>query len=90
MDIPVAFRWVLLALAVLQLLSLIPILRRTRRAEPARRTEARLDLLDAASGLTLMTGLALGNSTVMLCGLVLMGSAIAAKGVRTLRGCRRT
>lgn len=89
-DIPVAFRWVLLALAVLQLLSLIPILRRMRRAEPARRTEARLDLLDAASGFTLMAGLALGNSAVMLCGLVLMGSAIAAKGARTLRECRRT
>ncbi|MFF1417997.1 hypothetical protein [Streptomyces sp. NPDC058280] len=89
MDIPVAFRWLLLALAVLQLLSLIPVLRRMRQPEPGARTEARLDLLDAASCLALLVGISLGNNAVMLGGFIFMGSVIVVRGVRSLRARRQ-
>ncbi|MFG3488698.1 hypothetical protein ACIQ9R_13040 [Streptomyces sp. NPDC094447] len=85
MDIPVAFRWVLAALLVLQLIALVPVVRRMRRPDPAVRTDARLDLLDAVSSLTLLAGLALGRSALMLAGFVLLGAVIAVKGFRALR-----
>ncbi|MET9436482.1 hypothetical protein [Streptomyces sp. NPDC006551] len=89
MDIPVAVRWVLLALAVLQLLSLISILRRMRQPDAGLRAEARLDLLDAAGSVALLTGIVLGNTMVVLCGLTVMGSVIAVKGIRSLRARRQ-
>ncbi|MEK9523553.1 hypothetical protein ACIOMM_34995 [Streptomyces sp. NPDC087908] len=85
MDIPVAFRWVLAALLLLQLVALVPAVRRMRRPDPAVRTEARLDLLDAVSSLTLLAGLALDQGALMLVGAVLLGSVIAVKGFRALR-----
>ncbi|MFC9791469.1 hypothetical protein ACFVJI_02350 [Streptomyces sp. NPDC127584] len=88
MDIPVAFRWVLAALLLLQLVALVPVVRRMRRPDPAVGTEARLDLLDAASSLTLLAGLALDQGAVMLVGAVLLGSVIAVKGFRAHRAHR--
>ncbi|MFF9064943.1 hypothetical protein ACF09E_06235 [Streptomyces sp. NPDC014891] len=85
MDIPVAFRWVLAALLVLQLIALVPVVRRMRRPDPAVRTDARLDLVDAVSSLTLLAGLALNQSALLLAGCVLLGAVIVVKGVRALR-----
>ncbi|MGW2301529.1 hypothetical protein [Streptomyces sp. NPDC001809] len=85
MDIPVAFRWVLAALLVLQLVALVPVVRRMRRPDPAVRTDARLDLLDAVSSLTLLAGLALNQGALMLVGAVSLGAVIAVKGFRALR-----
>ncbi|WP_329124844.1 hypothetical protein [Streptomyces sp. NBC_01353] len=89
MDIPVAFRWVILALAVLQLFSLVSIPRRMRRPETGRRAEARLDLLDVSSGWVAIVGLMLGNTMVMFCGLAFMGSVIAVKAIWSIRAGRQ-
>ncbi|MFD3570094.1 hypothetical protein [Streptomyces sp. NPDC058667] len=85
MDIPVVFRWALLALAVLQLLSLVRVLRGLRRAGPGRRGAPVWDLLDSASGLVVVAGLALADFTVVLAGLALMGVAVTSRGTRAFR-----
>jgi hypothetical protein len=84
-HIPVAFRWVLTAVVVLQLLSLFGVLRRMRRRGPGRRAEARWDALDGVSGVALLAGLLIGNTPLMLCGAALMGCVIAVKAIRFLR-----
>ncbi|MEV4950031.1 hypothetical protein [Streptomyces sp. NPDC053755] len=85
MDIPVAFRWVLTALVVLQLLSLYAVLRRMRRRGPGRRAEERWDVLDGVSGVALLAGILIGSGPLMICGTVLMGCVIALKAIRFLR-----
>ncbi|GAA2819369.1 hypothetical protein [Streptomyces showdoensis] len=89
MDIPTAFRWVLLALAVLQLVSLAPVLRRLRRAEPEQRLAARIDAFESLSGMLLLGGLGLDNLTLGVIGLVLMSLALLLRGVRLLASRRR-
>ncbi|MEU4106173.1 hypothetical protein [Streptomyces tanashiensis] len=88
MEIPTAFRWVLLALAVLQLVSLLTVLRRLRAAEPAQRVDARIDVLDSVSGFLLLAGLGFAHLPVGFVGLALMGLAILLKGVRFLQARR--
>ncbi|WP_369148803.1 hypothetical protein [Streptomyces sp. R44] len=88
MEIPAAFRWVLLALAVLQLASFVVVLRRLRAAERGRSVEARIDLLDSFSGILLLAGLGLGSLPLGVVGLGLMGLALALKGVGFLRSRR--
>ncbi|MEV7569522.1 hypothetical protein [Streptomyces tanashiensis] len=85
MEIPTAFRWVLLALAVLQLVSLLAVLRRMRVAEPAKRVDARIDVLDSASSLLLLAGLGFAHLPVGVVGMVLMGIALLLKGFRFLQ-----
>ncbi|WP_053642691.1 MULTISPECIES: hypothetical protein [unclassified Streptomyces] len=85
MDVPVAFRWVFAALAALQLIALIPVLRRLRAPGPGTRTEARFTLLDAACSLTAFAGIAFGNLALMLCGLTALGLLYAVKGIRWYR-----
>ncbi|GGS75691.1 hypothetical protein GCM10010222_15960 [Streptomyces tanashiensis] len=87
-EIPTAFRWVLLALAVLQLVSLLTVLRRLRAAEPAQRVDARIDVLDSVSGFLLLAGLGFAHLPVGVVGLALMGLAILLKGVRFLQARR--
>ncbi|WP_449473591.1 hypothetical protein [Streptomyces tanashiensis] len=88
MEIPTAFRWVLLALAVLQLVSLLTVLRRLRAAEPAQRVDARIDVLDSVSGFLLLAGLGFAHLPVGVVGLALMGLAILLKGVPFLQARR--
>ncbi|MFD8206638.1 hypothetical protein ACFV2S_09580 [Streptomyces sp. NPDC059695] len=88
MDIPDGFRWVFVALAVLQLFSLGSLLRRMRAPEAERRVDARIDLLDSVSSLLLLAGLGFSHLTAMFVGLGLMGLALTLKGVRFLRARR--
>ncbi|MFF5637195.1 hypothetical protein [Streptomyces sp. NPDC012825] len=81
MDVPVVFRWLVAALALLQLLTLVPVLRRLRDPAPERRTEARLRLLDAAGNLAVLVGIAFGEFVLVLCGLACVGAAYAVKGL---------
>ncbi|MET9728288.1 hypothetical protein [Streptomyces zaomyceticus] len=88
-EIPGVFRWVALAVVALHLVSLVPLLRRVRRSEPGARAERVLDLVDSASGVTLLVGLLLGSGVLLLVGLAVMGVVILAKGARLLRGRRQ-
>ncbi|WP_329282373.1 hypothetical protein [Streptomyces sp. NBC_00691] len=84
-EIPGVFRWVAFAVVALHLLSLVPLLRRVRRSEPGARTGRVLDLVDSATGLTLLVGLLLGSGVLLFVGLAAMGAVILAKGVRRFR-----
>ncbi|MFC8174251.1 hypothetical protein ACFUJ0_25400 [Streptomyces sp. NPDC057242] len=85
MDVPDVFRWVFAGLATLQLITLIPVLRRLRNPEPGVRTEARLSLLDALSSTVAFAGIAFGNGTLLLCGVACLGAVYAARGIRWYR-----
>ncbi|MGW8761102.1 hypothetical protein ACWGN5_01240 [Streptomyces sp. NPDC055815] len=89
MEIPTAFRWVLLALAVLQLVSFVAVLRRLRAPEVERRVGARIDALDSFSGVLLLAGLGLGNLPLGVVGLGVMGLALALRGIGFLRSRRQ-
>ncbi|MFH9138085.1 hypothetical protein [Streptomyces sp. NPDC017524] len=94
MDIPDWLLWPALGAAFLQVLALVPGIRRLRGSGPAVRTGARLDLLDSIAGLFLITGLLLSMAVgVSWLWLHLTGSALltlvyAAKGLRLLRARR--
>ncbi|MGA5218248.1 hypothetical protein ACPCAE_19585 [Streptomyces cinereoruber] len=90
MDIPLAFRWIFVALVLLQLIVLVPVLRRLRDPAPERRTEARLRLLDGAGSLMFLAGFAFGAPVLVLAGLVSVGAVYAAKGVLWYRARERT
>lgn len=94
-DIPDWFGWILLALAVLQAIALVPVIRRLRETDSAVRSKARLDLLDTVGSLVLLGGLLLSLLLaeswfwLALAGLVLSGASYAMKGLRLLRARRR-
>ncbi|MFJ8945158.1 hypothetical protein ACIRG4_18330 [Streptomyces sp. NPDC102395] len=94
MDIPDWSLWLFLGLALLQVLTLVPISRRLREPDPAVRSEARLDLLDTFAGLLLFGGalmsVAVADSWLWLLfvGFALMTVVYAVKGVRYLRALR--
>ncbi|MGW0030360.1 hypothetical protein ACWDXD_11075 [Streptomyces sp. NPDC003314] len=85
MDVPVAFRWIFAALAVLHLITLIPVMRRLRAPEPGPRVEARFTLLDAACSLTAFAGIAFEVFPLTLCGLTALALLYAVKGIRWYR-----
>ncbi len=89
-DIPLAFRWVFVALVVLQLAALVPVLRRLRDPAPERRTGAGLDLLDAVGGVTALAGFTFGDFAVTLAGVACVGAALTAKGILRYRARERT
>ncbi|MET9374797.1 hypothetical protein ABZX98_11690 [Streptomyces sp. NPDC002992] len=95
MDIPDWFVWIALGLAVLQALSLVPVIRRLRGPDPAVRSKARLDLLDAVGNMLLLGGLTLGLVVaeswfwLSLAGFALVTAVYAVKGVHLLRARRR-
>ncbi|MET7745925.1 hypothetical protein [Streptomyces sp. NPDC005385] len=94
-DIPAWAVWVMIGLAALQAIALVPITGRLRRPDPAVRSEARLDLLDAVGSLLFFGGMVLGVAVspswfwVGFAGFALMTAGYAVKGVRWLRGRRR-
>ncbi|MCX5280936.1 hypothetical protein [Streptomyces sp. NBC_00198] len=87
--------WIMLGLAALQAIGLVPISGRLRASDPAVRSEARLDLLDAVGALLSFGGFGLtlvGSASWFWLGLVgfaLMTAGYAVKGVRLLRARRR-
>ncbi|MFE6359855.1 hypothetical protein ACFVP3_07595 [Streptomyces sp. NPDC057806] len=91
MDIPGWFVWLFLGLAVLQVLGLVPVIRRLRGSDSAVRFEARLDLLDVVVSLLLFGGMVLSLAVAeswfwLTCaGFALMAAVYAVKGVRWLR-----
>ncbi|MFF3320472.1 hypothetical protein ACFYV5_33935 [Streptomyces sp. NPDC003035] len=95
MDIPDWFVWIALGLAVLQALALVPVIRRLRGPDPAARSKARLDLLDAVGNMLLLGGLTLGLVVaeswfwLSLAGFALVTAVYAVKGVHLLRARRR-
>ncbi|MCT9109588.1 hypothetical protein ACFWD7_27080 [Streptomyces mirabilis] len=95
MDIPDWFVWIFLGLAVLQILGLVPTIRRLRGLDSAVRFKARLDLLDAVGNLLLMAGLVLSLVVaeswfwLAFAGIALMAAIYAVKGVHRLRARRR-
>ncbi|MFE9848122.1 hypothetical protein ACFYPN_04790 [Streptomyces sp. NPDC005576] len=95
MDIPDWFYWIFLGLAFLQVVALVPIIRRLRGPDPAVRAKARVDLVDAAGSILLFCGLLLSQKVadswlwLALVGFLLMGAGYAGKGVQMLRARRR-
>ncbi|MCY0955282.1 hypothetical protein [Streptomyces sp. H27-S2] len=96
MDIPDWYVWIALGLAVLQALGLVPIVRRLRGPDPALRSQARLELLETAATLLLMSGLFLSLTHaaawfwLAATGFALLTAGYAARGVRRLRARRST
>ncbi|MET9953573.1 hypothetical protein ABZ135_18750 [Streptomyces sp. NPDC006339] len=95
MDIPEWFAWVALGLIVLQALAVVPLARRMRGPDPAVRSKARLDLLDAVGSTLMFVGLLLSLLVaeslywIALAGFVLTAGVLAVKGLRLLRARRR-
>ncbi len=93
-DIPDWAVWIVLGLAILQALSLVPIVRRLRGPNSVVRSEARLELLDVVASLLLMSGLMLNLTEseswfwLAVTGFVLMTAVYAVKGIRWLRARR--
>ncbi|MEU8792662.1 hypothetical protein [Streptomyces sp. NPDC048643] len=87
--------WIMLGLAALQAIGLVPISGRLRASDPAVRSEARLDLLDAVGSLLAFGGFGLTLVASVswfwlgLFGFVLMTAGYVVKGVRLLRARRR-
>ncbi|MFD8914323.1 hypothetical protein [Streptomyces sp. NPDC059575] len=94
MEIPDWFVWLALVPTVLQVLGLVPIVRRLRGPDPVARSRARLDLLDTLGNLLALGGLFLGIAVAASwfwlapVGFVLMSTAYAVKGVHRLRARR--
>ncbi|MFB6632228.1 hypothetical protein ACFCWY_20260 [Streptomyces sp. NPDC056362] len=91
MDIPDGLRWVFVALAALQFLVLVRVVRGLRVSEADRSVDARLDLLDlldlldSSSSFLLLVGLGFDNLVVGFVGLALMGVTLSLKGIRFVR-----
>ncbi|MER7465593.1 hypothetical protein [Streptomyces sp. NPDC097981] len=88
MNIPVAARWALLALALLQFLLAVRALSRARRAGPGQRTGPLLDAADHGIGVVLATALAFPHGTLAFGAMILLGPVIVWKGVRDVRARR--
>ncbi|MFF9193617.1 hypothetical protein ACF09L_00280 [Streptomyces sp. NPDC014779] len=95
MDIPDWVLWTNGGLAGLQVLGLVPVVRRMRGDDPAERSKARLDLLESIAGLMIFGGVLLvfleGESGfwLPLVGFALASALYAWKGILLLRARRR-
>ncbi|MFF5976830.1 hypothetical protein ACFY7C_35540 [Streptomyces sp. NPDC012769] len=95
MDIPDWFVWVALGLIVLQALALVPLARRMRGPDPALRSKARFDLLEAVGSMLLFGGVLLSLFVaesffwIVPAGFALVTAVHAVKGVRLMRARRR-
>ncbi|MEV6327171.1 hypothetical protein [Streptomyces sp. NPDC051909] len=85
MEIPDWVRWIALGLVVLNLLGLVPVVRRMRGGDPVERTAARIDLFDSAGSLLMLSGIGLRLVPLAAAGLAIMGVAITVGLVRRIR-----
>uniref|UniRef100_A0AAU2JNY5 Uncharacterized protein n=1 Tax=Streptomyces sp. NBC_00049 TaxID=2903617 RepID=A0AAU2JNY5_9ACTN len=90
MNIPVAVRLVLLALALLTLFSALRSLRAARRAAPGHRTRPWLDVADHGLGTVLLTAFALPGEhwDVAVGALFLLAPVMVWQGVLDVRSRR--
>ncbi|MEU8541807.1 hypothetical protein AB0C52_17780 [Streptomyces sp. NPDC048717] len=95
MDIPDWFVWIAFGLTLLQAFALVPLARRLRGPDSARRSKARFDLLEAIGGLLIVGSLPLASvlagpwGWLAVVGFALMATVYAMKGIRLLRARRR-
>ncbi|WP_371592676.1 hypothetical protein [Streptomyces virginiae] len=85
MDVPTVFRWILPALAAIQLVYALRALRPALRAEPGRRVDPWLTFADHAVGAAVSAALVTGNLTAFLCALTALGPILTWQLVRHLR-----
>ncbi|MFD0271488.1 hypothetical protein ACFVGY_33695, partial [Streptomyces sp. NPDC127106] len=85
MEIPLALRWLLLALALVQVLNAVRALRAAVRAEPGQRTDPWLTFADQLLGVPVLAVLALGRLDLLLYALLPLGPVFGWQIVRTLR-----
>ncbi|WKV76515.1 hypothetical protein AW27_033680 (plasmid) [Streptomyces sp. PCS3-D2] len=91
MNIHGWYVWITLGLAALQVLGLVPIVRRLRGDDRALRSQARLELLETFGTLILMGGLLLSLTVaeswfwLAATGFALMAADYAVQGIRRLR-----
>ncbi|MFE2550005.1 hypothetical protein ACFXGI_15850 [Streptomyces sp. NPDC059355] len=89
MDIPSVGRWILVALAVVQLVYAVRALRPALRSRPGERTDAWLAFADPAAGVPVSLALAFGNLTVFLAGMAVLGPILTWQLVRGIAARRR-
>ncbi|MFD4743113.1 hypothetical protein ACFWNQ_37890 [Streptomyces virginiae] len=85
MDVPTVFRWILPALAAIQLVYALRALRPALRAEPGRRVDPWLTFADHAVGAAVSAALATGDLTALLFGGAVLGPILTWQLVRHLR-----
>ncbi|MGW6573946.1 hypothetical protein ACWGAN_17425 [Streptomyces sp. NPDC054945] len=85
MDVPSVFRWILSALAAIQLLYALRALRPALRAESGRRVDPWLTFADHAVGAAVSAALAAGNFTAFLCASAVLGPILLWQLVRRFR-----
>ncbi|MEU2393671.1 hypothetical protein [Streptomyces sp. NPDC007369] len=88
MEIPLALRWLLLALALVQLLNAVWFLRPALRAEPGQRTGPWLTFADQLLGVPVAVALAFGRLDLLLYALLPLGPVVGWQIVRALRSRR--
>ncbi|MFG2993051.1 hypothetical protein ACGFZK_27765 [Streptomyces sp. NPDC048257] len=85
MDIPSVGRWLMLALAAIQIVYAVRALKPALRSRPGQRVDARLALADHVGGAAASVALAAGDLTALLCALVALGPVMTWQLVRHLR-----
>ncbi|MER8095482.1 hypothetical protein [Streptomyces goshikiensis] len=84
MDIPSVGRWIMLALAAVQLVYAVRALRPALRARPGERVDAWLAFADPLAGVPVSLALAAGEIGLFLCGLAVLGPVMAWQLARSL------
>ncbi|MEU6315199.1 hypothetical protein [Streptomyces sp. NPDC047014] len=85
MDIPTPVRWLMVALAAVQLAYALRALRPALRAAPGERTDPWLALADHALGIPVALALAAGHLTVFLYATAALGPVLTWQLLRHLR-----
>ncbi|MFD9471818.1 hypothetical protein [Streptomyces goshikiensis] len=84
MDIPSVGRWIMLALAAVQLVQAVRALRPALRARPGERVDAWLAFADPLAGVPVSLALAAGEIGLVLCGMAVLGPIMAWQLARSL------
>ncbi|MFD6973774.1 hypothetical protein [Streptomyces sp. NPDC059979] len=85
MDVPSVFRWIMPALAAIQLVYAVRALRPALRAEPGGRVDPWLAFADPLAGAAVSVAMAAGNLTAFLCGTAVLGPILTWQLVRGFR-----